>query len=107
MITCIQFESNTIYNRLSIFDSMIIITGSSLSQDGKIAIASSISIAIAASVLFSTFGYLCGLHRQKKKSTSSADKPTPVYEDILPKKEHEQKLELKSNVAYASINEAT
>ena len=88
---------------------MIIITGSSLSHDGKIAIASSISITIAASILFSTFGYLCGLHRQKKKYPSSADKPTltPVYEDILPKKDNEQKLELKSNVAYASINEAT
>lgn len=90
---------------------MIIITGSSLSHDGKIAIASSISVAIAASVLFSTFGYLCGHCRQKKqllkqKSPSSADKPTPVlYEDILPKKENEQKLELKSNIAYAPIKQ--
>ena len=81
---------------------MIIITGSSF---GKIVIASSISIAIAASVLFSTFGYLCGLHRQKKKFPSSADKPTPVYEDILPKKDNEQKLELKIK-RYIRFNKA-
>jgi hypothetical protein len=77
-----------------------------LSSDGKIAIASSVSVAIAASILFSTFGYLCGLHRHKKqllkqKSPPTPNKLTPVYEDILPKKENEQTLELKSNIAYA------
>jgi hypothetical protein len=77
-----------------------------LSHDGKIAIALSISVAVSASILFSTFGYLCGLHRHKKqllkqKSPPTPNKPTPVYEDILPKKENEQKLELKSNIAYA------
>jgi hypothetical protein len=81
-----------------------------LSHDGKIAIALSISIAIAASILFSTSGYLCGLHRHKKqllmqKSPPSPNKPTPVYEDVLPKKENEQTLELKSNLAYAPVKQ--
>jgi membrane protein DedA with SNARE-associated domain len=78
-----------------------------LSHDGKIAIASSISIAVSASILFSTLGYLCGLYRQKKQllKQKSPNKLTPVYEDVLPKEENEQKLELKSNIAYAPVKQ--
>ena len=81
--------------------------GSSLSQDGIIAIASSISVFIITSILFSVFGYFCGVYRQKQQQDSSslANKPTPVptYEDVLPK-DFEQKLELQSNIAYAPIH---
>ena len=75
-----------------------------MSQGGKIAVASSISVFIVTSILFSIFGYLCGLYRQKKKilkqkSPSLAN--SIIYEDILPK-ENEPTLELKSNIAYAT-----
>ena len=72
-----------------------------------IAIASSISLFIVTSVLFSVFGYLCGVYCQKQQqnSPSSANKPTPgpAYEDVLPK-DYEHKLELQSNIAYAPIH---
>ena len=76
-----------------------------MSGDGIIAIVSSISVFIVSTSLFFTFGYLCGHYRRKQEqnSPSSAEKPNPVYEDVLPK-DHDQILELKSNIAYASVH---
>ena len=79
--------------------------GSSLSRDEIIAIVSSISVFIVSSSLFFTFGYMCGHYRRKQEQKfSSVEKPNPVYEDVLPK-DHEQNLELKSNIAYAPVHQ--
>ena len=74
-----------------------------LNTDGKIALASSVS-ALIASILFLLFGYLCGVYHQKLRQQPplSVNQPTPVYEDILPT-DHDQNLELNTNIAYASV----
>ena len=53
---------------------------------------------------FTNSGYLCGLYRRNQDQTlkSSAKKLTPVYEAVLPK-DHEQLLELKTNISYAPV----
>ena len=77
-----------------------------LSQDGIIAVSSVITFAIT-SVVFFTFGYLCGRYRQKQEQTRPppAKRPTPdpVYEDVLPTQNTEQDLELKENIAYGPV----
>ena len=75
-------------------------------QDKIIAIASSISVFVITSILFSIFGCFCGLHCRKKMRNppSLANQPTPgptIYDDVLPK-DHEQKFELQPNTAYAT-----
>jgi hypothetical protein len=78
-----------------------------LSQDGIIAIiASSISVFVITSILFSIFGCFCGLHcrKQRQNPPSSANLPTPAtYENVLPK-DYEQKFELQTNTAYAAVH---
>ena len=100
LIFCIHFNLHTQLN-------CDYFTGSSLNQDRIIAIASSISLFIITSILFSVFGYLCGVYHQKQQqnSPSSVNKPTPgpAYEDVLPK-DYEHKLERQSNIAYASVH---
>ena len=79
--------------------------GGYLSEDGKIAIGSSISVFILTSSLFLFIGYLCGLYhhklRQQPPPSVLANQPTPVYEYVLPTDHHN--LELNMNVAYASV----
>ena len=75
-----------------------------LSKDGKIAIASSVTVFVVTSVLFFFTGYLCGRYHQKyKHSTENTvrlevdSQLNPIYDGVQPK--HEQ-LEMKTNVAY-------
>ena len=69
-----------------------------------IVLTSLICAFIITSILFTISGYLCGLYRRNQDQTLklSAKKPTPVYEDVLPK-DHEKPLELKTNIAYAPV----
>ena len=84
-----------------------------LSQDGKIAVASSVTVFVVVSVLFFTVGFLCGYfcrNQQKDKNFKEEDtiptespekKQTPYYDnidqfDIQPK-------HLKENVAYGQV----
>ena len=79
--------------------------GSLLSEDGKIAVASSVITLIISSVVFFTFGYICRHYRQKQ--TQALPIPvmnrTPVYENVIPEQNTEQDLELKENIAYGPI----
>ena len=77
-----------------------------LSQEGKIAVASSVTVFIVTSILFFIIGFLSG-HFCQRETRKTADhevitKETPVCDDIeLKQQEHE--LELKKNEAYAPV----
>ena len=75
-----------------------------MSEGEKIAIGSSVNVFILTSSLLLIFGYFCYRYHQKlrQQSLSSVIQPAPVYEDVLPT-DHEQNLELKTNIAYASV----
>ena len=86
-----------------------------LSRDGKIAVASSVTVFTVASILFFIVGFLCRHFCQKKRksSTTAAAVPpggsgghtqteTPYYDDVVIQQSH-QELELKENVAYGPI----
>jgi hypothetical protein len=76
-----------------------------LSQDGKIAVASSVTVFIVASISFFIIGFLFGHFCQKKrKSSTTADETvtpagsggqtqTPYYDEL-------EEVELEENVAY-------
>ena len=77
-----------------------------LSQDGKIAVASSVTIFIVTLVLFFIIGFLsghfCCRESGKRAHHEVVKNETPIYDDIvLNQQEHE--LELKENVAYAPV----
>ena len=76
-----------------------------LSQEAKIAIASSVTVYVMTAVLFFFTGYLCGRYHQKHKHSTENTVPieedsqlNPVYDDVQPK--HHEQLEMKTNVAY-------
>ena len=99
MVELYTCTSYFVYSRYTNHDCHCI--GSSLSHDGKIAVASSLSVFITTSILFFIFGYICS-HYSRKNKQNFVQKPTPIYEDIdlhkIPK--HEQNLTLKVNIAY-------
>ena len=80
-----------------------------LTQDGKIAVASSGTVFIVASISFFIVGFLCGHFCQKKRKQSSAASESvpsaggqtqiPYYDDVVLK----QEVELKENVAYGPL----
>ena len=84
-----------------------------LSRDGKIAVASSVTVVFVASITFFIVGFLCGHFCQKKrKLTSAAGGETtppgvatggqtqiPYYDDVVLK----QEVELKENLAYGPL----
>ena len=77
-----------------------------LSRDGMIAVASSVTTFAMGSLVFFVVGYLCGrLHQRNKQLAEPRHVPppaknvAPMYDDII-LKQHEQELELKSNIAY-------
>ena len=76
--------------------------GAFLSEDGKIAVASSLVTLIISSIVFFIFGYFCHHYRQKQKRTLVMNR-TPVYENVTPEHNLEQDLELKENVAYGPV----
>ena len=100
----------TIYNLTCIYKSLeimpyIFIVSEALSGDGKIAVASSITVFIVTSILFFIIGCLCGLFcRRERKAAENkvAKKQIPYYDDVV-LKQHEQVLELKDNVAYGPV----
>ena len=87
-----------------------------LSGDGKIAVASSVTVFIVASILFFIIGFLCGHFCQKKRKSSTTaaageavppggsggQTQTPYYDDIVIQ-QSDQELELKENVAYGPM----
>ena len=77
-----------------------------LSKDGIIIeVASSLITVIISSITFFIFGYLCHHYRQKQRVTPPipvVNQP-PVYENVLPKQNLEQNLEMKENIAYGPI----
>ena len=82
---------------------------SGLSNDGKIAGASSVAVFIMTSILCFTTGFLCrhfchNIKREKENVTQSEDiiHGAPYYDDVV-LKQLEQELELKENVAYDSV----
>ena len=90
----------------------------SLSPDGKIAVASSVTVFIVASILFFTLGFLCGHFYQKKGKPSTAggdhvpsgtgvatggQQTWSTYYDNVVLHQQEQELELKENVAYGPV----
>jgi hypothetical protein len=84
---------------------------SGLSDDGKIAVASSVAVFIMTSILCFTTGFLCrhfcqNVKREKENITPSENvqgaQGAPYYDDVVIK-QHEKELELKENVAYNSV----
>lgn len=68
--------------------------------------ASSVTTFAVSSLVFFIVGFMCGcLYRKQKLLTEPIHAPPPprnvipVYDDIMPK-QHQQDLELKTNVAY-------
>ena len=89
-----------IYDRSN---SIIICAGSSLSQDGIIAIASSIFVFTVSSISFTLFGYLCR-RKQEQKSSSSANKPHPIYESVqIMNNTKNLMVDVETNVAYLTV----
>ena len=97
-------------------------TESALSKEGKIAVASSVTVFTVASILFFVVGFLCGHFCQKKRkssttaATSSSEIAPPMttdgqtqipyYDDVVlqqPTRPSETDLELKENVAYGPL----
>ena len=92
--------------------------GEGLSRDGKIAMASSLTVFTMVSILFFIVGFLCGHFRicQKKRKSSTraaagetvppggsgGHTQTPYYDDVV-MQQSDQELELKENVAYGPI----
>ena len=88
---------------------------SGLTDDGKIAVASSVTF-IAGSSIFFIIGFLCGHFCRKERhnsqtstdpgTTSQSDQgnipSTPYYDDVVIQ-QSDQELELKENVAYGPI----
>ena len=91
---------------------------SRLTDGGKIAVASSVTFFAGSSMCF-IIGFLCRHFCQKFKErhsiiintqtntgprTANQDNipSTPIYDDVV-LKQHEQELELKENIAYASV----
>ena len=82
-------------------------SGLPVSNDGKIAVASSIAIFIMTSILCFTSGFLCrhfrichNMKREKESVTQSENVlGTPYYDDVI-LKQCEQELESKENIAY-------
>ena len=84
-----------------------------LSQDGKIAVASSVTVFTMASISFFIVGFLCGHFCQKKRKLANTaagetvlpgvatggQTQIPYYDDVVLKRE----VELKENVAYGPI----
>ena len=74
-----------------------------LSRDGKIAVASSVTTFVMASILFFIAGFLYGNFYQKKRSIRpSGQTRIPYYDDVV-LQQREQELELKENVAYGPV----
>ena len=97
-------------------------TESALSKEGKIAVASSVTVFTVASILFFIIGFLCGhfCQMKRKSSTTAATSSSeiappmttggqtqiPYYDDVVlqqPTRPSETDLELKENVAYSPI----
>ena len=80
-----------------------------MSEDGKVAVASSLITLIISSIMFFASGYFCHHCRQKPQQTSISTLPvpvksaTPLYENVLLEQDPGQDLELKENVAYGPI----
>ena len=84
-----------------------------LSQDGKIAVASSVTVFIVASILFFIVGFLCGHFCQKSRKPASVaasesvppgvgtggQTQIPYYDDVVLK----QEVELTENIAYGPL----
>ena len=82
---------------------------SGLTDDGKVAVASSVTVFIVASTLFFIIGFLCGHFCRKERGKvdeavpqSEKTQGTPYYDDVVLKQE--QELELKDNVAYGPLS---
>ena len=79
--------------------------GSLLSEDGKIAVASSLITFAITSIVFFFLGYFCHHYRQNQKQIlpTPMDITTPVYENVLPTQDPERDMELKENIAYGPL----
>ena len=78
-------------------------------DSGLIAVASSVTVFVVASILFFIVGFLCGHFCRKERgkvdeAIPQSEKPqgTPYYDDVVLKQE--QGLELKENVAYGPLS---
>ena len=88
-------------------------TGVKLSQEGKIAVASSVTVFVVTAILFFTVGFLCRhwcARRKAKRTHSEISAPENLtlgslyYDDVLPKQHNMEVLELKENIAYGPIS---
>ena len=85
------------------------VNGDTVGSDGQIALASSLTVFVVSSVLFFIVGFLCrhfahfcGKREPLSETVSPPEeKPTPLYDDVIPQ-QHEQELELNTNVAYGT-----
>ena len=79
--------------------------GSLLSEEGKIAVASSVITFAITSIVFFAFGYFCHHYHHKQKQTlpTQTKNATPVYENVLPTQDPERDMELKENIAYGPL----
>ena len=67
-----------------------------LSRDGKITVASSVTVFVMTSILFFIIGFLSGHFGQKGRKRA---------ENVSPLQQHEEReLELKENVAYVPVH---
>ena len=101
MAICYSIKKLLSYSTCIIAILSLFCIGTALSQDGIIAVTSSVFVLTISSAAFFIFGYFCGRCRKvQEQSLSSPLTRTPIYEDVLPQ-HHTQELELKANIAYA------
>ena len=71
-----------------------------LSQDGKIAVASSLVVFTLASILFFIVGFLC--RHFCPKTSKTTNQTIPIYDNVQPK-QYERELKLNANIAYGPV----
>ena len=78
------------------------------SHNVEIAIASSVSTFVVASLLFYAIGFLCGCfckERKRAESASPAEQTqTPYYDEVVLQQHEQQELELQNNIAYTPVS---
>ena len=85
---------------------------SSLTQDGKIAVASSVIVFIVTAILCFIFGFLChhwcpgNFKEVKRKGANALDNLSqgPLYGNVVSSWHNSEALDLKENIAYGPVN---
>jgi thiosulfate reductase cytochrome b subunit len=80
-----------------------IFTGTNGLNQNETIVVASIIIFVVTSIVFFLTGLFCGHFCRKQNPISTTPSAVDPREDVSQPKRHEKKLELQTNVAYASV----